>query len=213
MTLFAEHHSGQRLVDPDAFPLPPELELMDGAYATRDVQRLVLGGGCFWCVEAVFKSLTGVLSVTSGYAGGSASDASYPLVCTGQTGHAEVVEICYDPALIRRGQLLRVFFSVAHNPTHLNHQGADHGPQYRSVVFYTSEAERRQVESYIHELNRLPAWSAPIVTFVEPLDAFYPAEQEHQNYAALHPGQPYIQAVALPKKQSVEQFFQALLNK
>jgi peptide-methionine (S)-S-oxide reductase len=113
----------------------------------------------------------------------------------------------YDPALVSRGQLLQVFFSVAHNPTHLNHQGADHGSQYRSVVFFSNEDEKKQAESYIHQLNCLPAWSAPVVTSVEPLQGFYAAEPEHQDYARRNPSQPYIELVAQPKKQQLETFF------
>lgn len=206
MSLFAEHHSGERLISPAEFPLPDQRE-PEGSMNAQGFKTLVLGGGCFWCVEGVFQPLQGVMSVVSGYSGDTAATASYAEVCTGRTGHAEVVCIEYDPAVISRGQLLQVFFSVAHNPTHLNHQGADHGSQYRSVVFYSNPHEKQQVELYIHQLNRLPAWSVPIVTSLEPLQGFYAAEPEHQNYASRHPNQPYIELVALPKKQQLESFF------
>lgn len=211
MSLFAEHHSGERLVSPSDFPLPDQSE-PEGSFNTEGHKTLVLGGGCFWCVEGVFRSLQGVLSVVSGYSGDSEETANYSEVCSGRTQHAEVVCIEYDPAVISRGRLLQVFFSVAHNPTHLNHQGADHGSQYRSVVFYSNQDEKQQIESYIHQLNRLPAWSVPVVTSVEPLRGFYAAEPEHQDYARRNPSQPYIELVALPKQQQLKAFFTGWLK-
>lgn len=206
MSLLAEHHSGERLITPSSFPLPDLLE-PEGSCNAAGYKTLVLGGGCFWCVEGVFQPLQGVMSVMSGYSGDTEATAHYKEVCSGQTHHAEVVCIEYDPVVISRGQLLQVFFSVAHNPTHLNHQGADHGRQYRSVVFYSHPDEKKQVELYIHQLNCLPAWSTPIVTSLEPLQGFYAAEPEHQDYARRNPSQPYIELVAQPKKIQLQTFF------
>ncbi len=192
------------------WPLPEVLEPnTEVALASK---RLVLGGGCFWCVEAVFQPLQGVMQVVSGYAGGNAEEASYPLVCTGQTDHAEVVEVTYDPQQISRGQLLQVFFFVAHDPTQWQRQGADIGRQYRSLVAYETEQEKQQLQDYLQTLNRLGYWQQPLVTEIVPLTAFYPAEPEHQNYAQCHPYQPYIQAVAQPKVEKLAQVFQGLLK-
>jgi len=161
--------------------------------------RLVLAGGCFWCVEAVFMAVDGVLSVQSGYAGGAAETASYEAVCSGTTGHAEAVEVYYDPRRISLGQLLKIFFSVAHDPTQLDRQGNDIGSQYRSAVFFESREQRGVVQAYIHQLDAAKVYADPIVTRLEPLQGFYPAEACHQNFAARNPGQPYIMAVAAPK--------------
>jgi peptide-methionine (S)-S-oxide reductase len=162
-------------------------------------QSLVLGGGCFWCTEAVFLALEGVTAVTSGYAGGSASTANYDAVCSGASGHAEVIRIDYDADRISLGQLLKIFFSVAHDPTQLNRQGNDRGSQYRSAVFHRDQAEAAVVRDYIAQLDDAGLFSSPIVTTLEPLDAFYPAEDYHQNYAARNPLQPYILFAASPK--------------
>lgn len=161
--------------------------------------RLVLAGGCFWCVEAVFQALDGVLQVVSGYAGGSAETANYEAVCTGTTGHAEAVEIRYDPGKVSFGELLRVFFSVAHDPTQLNRQGNDRGTQYRSAIFCETPEQKAVAAAYIAQLNASGVYSDPVVTSLEPLTEFYPAEAQHQNYAARNPYQPYIMAVAAPK--------------
>lgn len=166
-------------------------------------QRVVLAGGCFWCVEAVFLAMDGVTQVESGYAGGSGETANYHAVCTGTTGHAEAVSVRYNPAEISYGELLRVFFSVAHDPTQLNRQGNDRGTQYRSAVFYESPEQKQVAEAYIHQLDEAGVYSDPIVTTLEPLDAFYPAEEEHQNFAARNPHQPYIMAVAAPKMEKL----------
>ena len=159
----------------------------------------VFGGGCFWCVEAVFKEIDGVLEVDSGYAGGTADTADYETVCSGRTDHAEVIQIRYDPTRASFGQLLKVFFSVAHDPTQLNRQGADQGRQYRSAVFYTGEEQKRVAESYIRQLDEAGVFSAPIVTEVAPLEAFYEAEAYHQDYAERHPMQPYVLFTSAPK--------------
>jgi peptide-methionine (S)-S-oxide reductase len=162
-------------------------------------ETAVFAGGCFWGVDAVFKHVKGVASATSGYSGGSASTASYMMVGTGMTGHAESVEVKYDPSKITYGQLLRVFFSVAHDPTQLNRQGPDWGTQYRSAIFFASPDQERVAKAYIAQLDTAKAFPKPIVTEVAPLQAFYPAESYHQNYLALHPDQPYIVYNDLPK--------------
>ncbi len=164
----------------------------------------VFAGGCFWGVEAVFKHVKGVSTATSGYAGGSAGTASYPLVGTGMTGHAESVEVKYDPSVVTYGQLLRVFFAVAHDPTQLNRQGPDWGTQYRSAIFYTSPEQERVAKAYIAQLDAAKTFSKPIVTEVTPLKGFYAAEDYHQNYLALHPDQPYIVINDLPKLASLK---------
>lgn len=165
--------------------------------------RAVLAGGCFWCVEAVFLALDGVTGVVSGYAGGAAETANYEAVCTGKTGHAEAVEVRYDPSRVSFGELLRVFFSVAHDPTQLDRQGNDVGPQYRSAVFYETEEQKQVTEAYIQRLDQAGVYSGKVATKLEPLDAFYPAESYHQNFAARNPWQPYIMAVAAPKMEKL----------
>ncbi|MGB1580942.1 MAG: peptide-methionine (S)-S-oxide reductase MsrA [Nevskiales bacterium] len=166
-------------------------------------QRLVLAGGCFWCVEAVYQQLAGVISVESGYAGGTADTADYRTVCSGATDHAEVVRIVYDAGRTSFGQLLKIFFSVAHDPTQLNRQGNDVGRQYRSAIFYSDEAQREVAQAYIAQLNQAGVFKAPIQTTLEPLEAFYLAEAYHQDFAAQNPGQPYIQAVSMPKVEKL----------
>ena len=170
-------------------------------------QTVVLSGGCFWGVQAVFQHVKGVISATSGYAGGSAKTAEYEIVSTGETGHAESVQVVYDPSQITYGELLRVFFSVAHDPTELNRQGPDEGTQYRSSIFFTNDDQKRVAEAYIAQLDKAKVFSSPIVTKVEPLKAFYPAEAYHQNYAALHPNQPYIMFNDAPKVAHLQQEF------
>ena len=165
--------------------------------------RVVLAGGCFWCVEAVFLAMDGVEKVESGYAGGSAETANYEAVCTGTTGHAEVVDVHYDPSKVSFGELLKVFFSVAHDPTQLNRQGNDRGTQYRSAVFFETPEQKQVAEAYIRQLNAAGVYPEPIVTTLEPLEAFHPAEAYHQNFAARNPYQPYIMAVAAPKMEKL----------
>jgi peptide-methionine (S)-S-oxide reductase len=167
----------------------------------------VLAGGCFWCVEAVYRELDGVLAVVSGYAGGSRETADYQTVCSGRTDHAEVVQIVYDPSRVSFGRLLRIFFAVAHDPTQLNRQGNDIGTQYRSAIFYADDEQRRIAEAYIAQLNAAQVFERPIVTRLEPLQAFFEAEAYHQNYAELNPKQPYIQAVAQPKVEKLRRYF------
>jgi len=168
-------------------------------------QTAVFSGGCFWGIQAVFQHVKGVISATSGYSGGSAKSADYAAVSTGETGHAESVEIVYDPSQITYGELLRVFFSVAHDPTQLNRQGPDEGSQYRSAIFYNSDEQKHIAESYIQQLDSAKIFSRKIVTQLVPLQAFYPAEGCHQNYAALHPNQPYIVFNDAPKVAHLKQ--------
>ena len=167
----------------------------------------VLAGGCFWCVEAVYRELEGVLEVVSGYSGGSAETADYKTVCTGRTEHAEVIQISYDPSRISYGRLLKIFFSVAHDPTQLNRQGNDIGTQYRSAIFYADDEQKNVAEAYIKQLDGAGVFKSPIVTRLEPLREFFEAEGYHQNYAALHPEQGYIAAVALPKVDKLREYF------
>ena len=175
--------------------------------ATPGKALAVLAGGCFWCVEAVYRELEGVLDVVSGYSGGTKETADYKTVCTGTTEHAEVIQITYDPSQITLGKLLKIFFAVAHDPTHLNRQGNDVGTQYRSAVFYADDEQKRIVEAYIRQLDAAKVYPAPIVTRLEPLRDFFEAEAYHQNYAALHPDQPYIAGVALPKVEKLRAYF------
>ena len=157
-----------------------------------------LGGGCFWCLEAVFKDLRGVQSVTSGYAGGHVPNPSYKQVCTGTTGHAEVVQISFDPNEITYGDLLRVFFAV-HDPTTRDRQGNDIGPQYRSIILTNSDAQQQTAEAVMREIAETRLWPAPLTTGIEPLEAFYPAEPEHHDYFARNPWSGYCQVVVAPK--------------
>jgi peptide-methionine (S)-S-oxide reductase len=160
----------------------------------------------------VFLSLDGVLGVRSGYAGGTAATANYQAVCSGSTDHAEVIEVAYDPVRITLGRILQVFFEVAHDPTQLNRQGHDMGRQYRSAIFYRTPEQRRVAEAYIAQLNRAHAFDSPIVTTLEPLEAFYEAEGYHQNYAARNPGQPYILFSTVPKMAKLRDSFAPLLK-
>lgn len=173
-------------------------------------QTAVLSGGCFWGVQAVFQHVKGVIKATSGYAGGSAKTAEYETVSTGETGHAESVQIVYDPSQITYGELLRVFFSVAHDPTQLNRQGPDEGTQYRSAIFYANDEQKKIAEAYIAQLDKAGVFSRKIVTQVAPLQGFYAAEAYHQNYAALHPYQPYIVYNDAPKVEHLRQEFPEL---
>ena len=173
-------------------------------------ETAVFAGGCFWGVDAVFKHVKGVSEVVSGYAGGSADTAHYEQVSEGDTGHAESVRVRFDPARVSYQQLLRVFFSVAHDPTQLNRQGPDNGSQYRSVIFYTSEEQQKIAQNHIRQFTVARTFSDPIVTQVVPLQQFYPAEEHHQNYLALHPYQPYIVFNDMPKLEKLRKQFPAL---
>lgn len=189
-------------------PTPVPAPVVDAPRASAPGrQTAVLSGGCFWGVQAVFQHVKGVIGATSGYSGGSAKTAEYEVVSTGETGHAESVQIVYDPSQITYGELLRVFFSVAHDPTQLNRQGPDEGTQYRSSIFYNSDEQKRIAEAYIAQLDQAKVFPRQIVTKVVPLQAFYAAEAYHQNYAALHPNQPYIFYNDAPKVEHLRQEF------
>jgi len=177
------------------------------AQATTGIQTAVIAGGCFWGVQGVFQHTAGVVNAVSGYAGGSKNTADYSTVSSGSTGHAESVEIKYDPSKISYGKILQIFFSVAHDPTQLNRQGPDSGTQYRSAIFTTSDEQKKVAEAYIAQLNAAKVYKKPIVTKVGPLEGFYPAEAYHQDYLTLHPSQPYIAYNDLPKVENLKKIF------
>ena len=176
------------------------------------METAVFAGGCFWGVDAVYKHVKGVIDVKSGYAGGSAKTAEYDRVSEGDTGHAESVRVEFNPQQVSYDQLLKIFFSVAHDPTQLNGQGADMGTQYRSAIFYSNDEQRRVAEAYIHQLDAAKIFAKPIVTTLEPLKEFFPAEEYHQNYAALNPTQSYIAYVAAPKVAALRENFSEKLK-
>jgi len=185
-------------IDPWSFPE------LDAAAETADAgSTIVLAGGCFWCTEAVYRQLDGVQSVRPGYAGGAEQTANYQDVCSGETGHAEAIEIRFDPSRVSLGQILKIFFSIAHDPTQVNRQGADVGTQYRSAIFYSNESQRRLAERYIGQIDAAQVFDAPVATTLEPLERFFEAEQYHHDYAARNPNQPYIRAVAAPKLEKL----------
>jgi peptide-methionine (S)-S-oxide reductase len=179
---------------------------------TPNREIATLAGGCFWCLEAVFTELRGVERVESGYAGGTVANPSYELVCTGTTGHAEVVQVTFDPAVISYRELLEVFFTI-HDPTQLNRQGPDSGTQYRSAVFYHAPEQKAAAEAVIAELTHAKVWEAPIVTELTPLDAFYPAERYHQEYYRRNPDQGYCRIVIAPKVAKARRVFLAKLKR
>ncbi len=180
--------------------------------ATATAQTAVLAGGCFWGVEAVFEQLNGVSDVVSGFAGGSQTTAHYEIVSSGASGHAEAVKISYDPSTITYGQLLKVFFAVAHDPTELNRQGPDEGPQYRSSIFYENDEQKTVASAYIQQLNDAHVFTRRVVTTVAPLKGFYPAEGYHQDFLARNPDYPYIVVNDLPKLRALKAEFPALLK-
>jgi len=182
------------------------------AQAPAGMDTAVLAGGCFWGMEAVFESLIGVTDVKSGYSGGEASTAHYNIVSTGRTGHAESVEITYDPKIISFNTLLDVYFTVAHNPTELNYQGPDHGTQYRSEIFYVNDAQKQAAESAIKKLDASGEYKSPVVTKVEPLKAFYPAEEYHQDFMKKNPNYPYIVYWDVPKIDHLKTAFPQLVK-
>jgi peptide-methionine (S)-S-oxide reductase len=196
-------NSGAAAESPHAVPAP----FVDEPASSATSEVTVLAGGCFWGVQGVFQHVDGVTSAVSGYAGGSKDTADYHTVSTGTTGHAESVQITFDPHRISYGRILQIFFSVVHDPTELNRQGPDTGTQYRSALFPTSPEQAQIAEAYIAQLNQAHAFAAPIVTKIEPGHAFYPAEAYHQNYLTLHPSQPYIAINDLPKIEALKQFF------
>ena len=175
--------------------------------AADGIQTAVIAGGCFWGVQGVFQHTAGVLNAVSGYSGGAKATASYTLIGTGTTGHAESVEIKYDPKKISYGKILQIFFSVVHDPTQLNRQGPDTGTQYRSAIFTTNDEQKKVAEAYIAQLNAAKVYKKPIVTKVGPLQAFYPAEDYHQDYLTLHPNQPYIAYNDIPKVEALKKIF------
>jgi peptide-methionine (S)-S-oxide reductase len=192
---------------PIALPDPK----LDAPRATAKADAVaVFAGGCFWGVEAVFEHVKGVKDAVSGYAGGKSGSAQYDTVSTGDTGHAESVKVTYDPAKVSYGQLLKVYFSVAHDPTQLNRQSPDVGPQYRSEIFTTNAEQAKIAKAYIAQLTAAKVFAAPIVTKVEPLPGFYPAEAYHQDYLRLHPNEPYIVFNDAPKLVHLKQMFPAL---
>ena len=194
-------HSAEPAV---ALPAPALGEAADAAAVE---ERVVLAGGCFWGVQAVFQHVKGVKQAVSGYAGGDKDAASYEQVSTGRTGNAESVEVTFDPHVVSYGTILQIYFSVAHNPTELNFQGPDSGPQYRSEIFAESAEQKRVAEAYIAQLAAAKSFGAPIVTRVEPLSGFSPAEAYHQNYATLNPDSPYIAYNDAPKVENLRKLF------
>src|SRR5579863_10074113 len=191
-----------------ASPVPVPAPATDAPHASAPgKETTVFAGGCFWGIQAVFQHIKGVVSATSGYSGGSKRTAEYEIVSTGQTGHAESVQVVFDPSQVSYGELLRIFFSVALDPTELNRQGPDEGTQYRSVLFYSNDDQKRIADAYIAQLNGAHVFPRPIVTQVVALQAFYPAEDYHQNYATLHPTNPYIMFNDAPKVEHLRQEF------
>jgi peptide-methionine (S)-S-oxide reductase len=189
------------------FPNPPDLPV-----PAKTTDTVVLAGGCFWGMQLVFDHVKGVTKTVVGYAGGDKRTADYETVSTGATGHAESIQITFDPAQISFGTLLKVYFSVAHNPTELNYQDNDHGTQYRSSIFYTSEDQKKMAEMYIQELDAAKVYHHKIVTKVVPLQAFYPAEEYHQKFAVKNPNQGYIVAMDIPKYNNLKKQFPELLK-
>ena len=205
MTASLGAHAGEAAVK---IPAPA----FDDKPAAGNLQTAVLAGGCFWGVQGVYQHLIGVKNVLSGYAGGSSADADYQTVSGGETGHAESVQIVYDPAKVTYGQILQVYFSVAHDPTQLNRQGPDSGTQYRSSIFYANDAQKKIAQAYIAQLNAAKVYPAAIVTRVDPLKGFYAAEAYHQDYLINHPLQPYIVFNDLPKVRNFQSLWPALYN-
>ena len=183
---------------------------VDTATSGDGLQTIVLAGGCFWGVQAVFQHTKGVAQAVSGYSGGDKASAVYETVSAGRTGHAESVEVKFDPRQISYGKILQIYFSVAHDPTQLNRQGPDTGTQYRSAVFYSNAEQQKVTEAYVEQLNKAGVFKRPIVTQIGPLSAFYPAENYHQDYATLHPYQPYIAYNDLPKIENLKRLFTEL---
>jgi peptide-methionine (S)-S-oxide reductase len=196
---------------PEAPKMPFPAPAIDAPLAVaKSQQTAVLAGGCFWGIQGVFEHVKGVSAVTSGYAGGHVKSPSYESVSLGVTGHAETVSISFDPSQVTYGQLLMIYFSVAHDPTQWNRQGPDTGSQYRSVIFFTNEEQKRIAEAYIAQLDGAKVYSRPLVTKVEPFQTFYPAEDYHQDYLKNNPSNPYIVYNDLPKLESLKRVFPAL---
>jgi peptide-methionine (S)-S-oxide reductase len=180
---------------------------VDAAASTDQTQTVVLAGGCFWGVQAVFQHVKGVTKAVSGYAGGTKDTARYNVVSMGDTGHAESVQVTYDPRQISYGRILQIYFSVAHNPTELNRQGPDEGTQYRSAIFFADPEQQRVAQAYIAQLDKAGTFKQPIATQLTKYDAFYPAEAYHQDYATMHPESPYIYYNDLPKVENLKKLF------
>jgi peptide-methionine (S)-S-oxide reductase len=195
-----------RAAEPAVVIPPPSL---DQTTPAGGLQTVVLAGGCFWGVQAVFQHTKGVTNAVSGYAGGPKEAAHYEMVGTGRTGHAESVQVTFDPQQISYGKILQIYFSVAHNPTELNYQGPDEGTQYRSAIFYANDEQKRVAEAYIAQLDKAKAFPGAIVTKLEPLSGFYPAEDYHQDFAVLHPSYPYIVFNDAPKVENLKRLFAA----
>lgn len=194
-----------RAAEPAVVIPPPTLDAT--ASAGDGPQTIVLAGGCFWGVQAVYQHTKGVTSAVSGYAGGEKQTAHYEMVGTGRTGHAESVAVTFDPQQISYGKILQIYFSVAHNPTELNYQGPDVGTQYRSAIFYANDEQKRVASAYIVELDKAHVFPGPIVTHLEPLHGFFPAEEYHQDFAVLHPSYLYIVLNDLPKVDNLKRLF------
>jgi peptide-methionine (S)-S-oxide reductase len=193
-------------------PLPDPAQDVDRA-KVQGKQKAVLAGGCFWCTEAVFEAVAGVEKVVSGYSGGDLASATYEMVGSGRTKHAEAIEVTYDPAKISYGQILKIFFAVAHDPTQLNRQGPDYGPQYRSAIFYANEEEKRVATAYVAQLEQAKAFNGKIVTELAQLKAFYPAEEYHQDFVKRNPNHPYVVVNSTPKVAKLKKEFPSLLKK
>jgi peptide-methionine (S)-S-oxide reductase len=188
----------------------PDPAVDESLAAQKSQETVVVAGGCFWGIQAVFQHVKGVSSATSGYSGGNMKNPDYEEVSSGTTGHAESVQIVYDPSQITLGQLLKVFFSVAHDPTELNRQGPDSGTQYRSIIFFSNPDQQRIAQAYVNQLDQAKVFSHPIVTQIVPFKAFYRAESYHQNYATEHPDNPYIAMFDLPKVKNLQREFPSL---
>jgi peptide-methionine (S)-S-oxide reductase len=203
--------TGPTAVPRQALPAVPAPGL-DSPRAEGPIQTAILAGGCFWGVEAVFEHVLGVVEVRSGYSGGTAASARYEAVLTGTTGHAEAVEIRFDPGLITYGQILHIFFATAHDPTQVDRQGPDVGPHYRSHIYFADEGQRRIARAYLDQLTAERIFRGPIATRLDPLDGFYPAEIEHQNYVLNNPSDPYVTEYDLPKLYLLQVLFPELFE-
>jgi len=203
--LFGLTTSAALAAEPAVTIPPPAQDL--AAAGDGGTQTVVLAGGCFWGVQGVFEHTKGVVSAVSGYSGGTKETAHYEMVGTERTGHAESVQVTYDPRQISYGKILQIYFSVAHNPTELNYQGPDSGPSYRSTIFYANDEQKRIAQAYIAQLDAAHAFKVPIVTALEPLKGFYPAEDYHQDFLVLHPAYPYIVINDLPKVGNLKRLF------
>jgi peptide-methionine (S)-S-oxide reductase len=197
--------NGAQAEEPAVVIPPPAQDA--AAPAGAATETIVLAGGCFWGVQGVYEYTKGVTSAVSGYSGGTQETAHYEMVGTERTGHAESVRVTYDPKQVSLGKILQIYFSVAHNPTELNYQGPDSGPSYRSAIFYANDEQKKVADAYIAQLNAAHVFSRPIVTKLEPLKGFYPAEDYHQDYLVLHPSQPYIVFNDMPKVANLKRLF------